>query len=407
MTTEALRSSSPEPKKSLKRSLFKRPAWVKPCDGDEDDIFHRSSRMYHGPDSKHLRRNEQPESNSNVRARGHKPNGFDESDHSHHGLANDISRSPKTSSEVDVEGPRLEPVDPASSLRRQDRATLSEAKLFPRGEPSSEVPTVIDLNDQARVEETKSPDVAISRPIDRYDVLSEDAERLSDADEEFPELARKAREKARRKRLEQDLGQTKSSLDLSPNDHSEDKGSTILHAQPSHPIIDPSIQILVTSNIENTRPLIVSRRFSQRLRDVRLAWVNYQSSSNPMVDQILLTWRGKRIFDVTSCKSLGLKVNAEGRIASLEDPTGDERQIHMVAMTVEQYNLRRKAKDDPELEQIDRNDLSQETQEKPPQPDPEIRIILKAKNLNDFKLKVRPVSHCEKAIRYRPATDED
>ena len=389
MTTEALRNSSAEPKTSLKRSLFKRPAWVKPSDGDEDDIFHRSSRVYHGPDSKHLRQIEQPESNSNVKARIQKPEEFDQSEHSQHNSTKDVSQSSETSSEVGVERPRLEPLDPALSFK----TTLSEVKLFPRGQPSLEVPAVIDLNDQARSRETKSPSATVSPPTNGYDGLSEEAGQLSDADEEFPELARKAREKARRRRLEQDLGQTKTSLDLSPNDNSEDKGSTILHAHPSHPISDPSIQILVTSNIENTRPLIVSRKFSQRLKDVRLAWINYQTSCNAMVDQILLTWRGKRIFDVTSCKSLGLRVNAEGRITSLEDPSGDQRQIHMVAMTVEQYNLHRKAKDDPELERIDRNDPGQETQEKPLQPDPEIRIILKAKNRNEFKLKVRPVSH--------------
>ncbi|KAE8320411.1 hypothetical protein BDV39DRAFT_44572 [Aspergillus sergii] len=71
---------------------------------------------------------------------------------------------------------------------------------------------------------------------------------------------------------------------------------------------DPVVQILITSKIENTKPLIVHRKMSQSLRDVRLAWCNCQSIPKEMQSFILLTWKGRRLFDVTTCRSLGINV---------------------------------------------------------------------------------------------------
>ncbi|KAE8163131.1 ubiquitin-2 like Rad60 SUMO-like-domain-containing protein [Aspergillus tamarii] len=71
---------------------------------------------------------------------------------------------------------------------------------------------------------------------------------------------------------------------------------------------DAIVQILITSKIESTKPLIVHRKMSQSLRDVRLAWCNRQSIPKEMQSSIVLTWKGRRLFDVTTCRSLGLSV---------------------------------------------------------------------------------------------------
>ncbi|KAJ1705604.1 ubiquitin-2 like Rad60 SUMO-like-domain-containing protein [Aspergillus flavus] len=71
---------------------------------------------------------------------------------------------------------------------------------------------------------------------------------------------------------------------------------------------DPVVQILITSKIESTKPLVVHRKMSQSLRDVRLAWCNCQSIPKEMQSSILLTWKGRRLFDVTTCRSLGISV---------------------------------------------------------------------------------------------------
>ncbi|KAF4181247.1 hypothetical protein CNMCM8694_009683 [Aspergillus lentulus] len=100
---------------------------------------------------------------------------------------------------------------------------------------------------------------------------------------------------------------------------------------------DVTVQILITSPIEGTKPLIIHRKMSQSLRDVRLAWCNRQDLSTALQASIYLTWKGRRLFDVTTCKSLGLNTS--------ETPTGDEDidkfsqmdgeplRIHMEAVT--------------------------------------------------------------------------
>lgn len=107
-------------------------------------------------------------------------------------------------------------------------------------------------------------------------------------------------------------------------------------------------------------------------------------------ETVFLVWRGKRCFNVTSCKSLGITVDSNGNIRtnrdSLEDLNG---QIHLEAMTEEIFEAYRKAK---------RHEVASEEEKQAGEATvieeekvPEVRIILKAKGFADFKLKVRPV----------------
>ncbi|OOF96940.1 hypothetical protein ASPCADRAFT_44891 [Aspergillus carbonarius ITEM 5010] len=98
------------------------------------------------------------------------------------------------------------------------------------------------------------------------------------------------------------------------------------------------VQILITSKIPNTKPLIVRRRMHQPLKDVRLAWCNRQQLSREKQASVFLTWKGKRLFDVTTCRSLGIQTN-RGSFVGLEyDPfevDGEDIQVHMEAATEE------------------------------------------------------------------------
>ncbi|OJK00593.1 hypothetical protein ASPACDRAFT_119130 [Aspergillus aculeatus ATCC 16872] len=100
---------------------------------------------------------------------------------------------------------------------------------------------------------------------------------------------------------------------------------------------DTIVQILITSKISNTKPLIVRRKIHQPLKDVRLAWLNRQDLPKGLESSIFLTWKGKRLFDVTTCRSLG--IGPKGRHAHgpvtcdfLRSDSSD-LQIHMEAAT--------------------------------------------------------------------------
>ncbi|RAL08706.1 small ubiquitin-related modifier domain-containing protein [Aspergillus homomorphus CBS 101889] len=100
---------------------------------------------------------------------------------------------------------------------------------------------------------------------------------------------------------------------------------------------DATVQILITSSINHTKPLIVRRKMHQPLKDVRLAWFNRQALPKELQSSIFLTWKGKRLFDVTTCRSLG--IGAKGGHAYGTDVYGFPRndcpdlQVHMEATT--------------------------------------------------------------------------
>lgn len=85
---------------------------------------------------------------------------------------------------------------------------------------------------------------------------------------------------------------------------------------PRPPAPNPILSLLIHSPLPNTTPLLVKRRLQQRLKEVRLAWINKQRASSSLTNsefpadhKIFLTWRGKKCFDFTSCASLGLAVD--------------------------------------------------------------------------------------------------
>ncbi|KAL5332192.1 ubiquitin-2 like Rad60 SUMO-like-domain-containing protein [Aspergillus crustosus] len=66
------------------------------------------------------------------------------------------------------------------------------------------------------------------------------------------------------------------------------------------------LQILITSPLANTKPLMVHRKMSQSLKGVRLAWCIRQNIPKDLHSTIFLTWKGRRLFDVTTCRSLNI-----------------------------------------------------------------------------------------------------
>jgi hypothetical protein len=152
---------------------------------------------------------------------------------------------------------------------------------------------------------------------------------------------------------------------------------------------DKIVQILITSEIENTKPLIVQRRMSQRLRDVRLAWCGRQGFGEEMTSSVFLTWKGKRLFDVTTCKSLGIGTPVEtSDLWPSDNDHSDENngiRIHVEATTdgllkSRKSILRDSVESAPDLEKPGENKGN----------DGLLKIVLKSPGFGDLKIKVRP-----------------
>lgn len=223
-----------------------------------------------------------------------------------------------------------------------------------------------------------------------------------DASEEFPELARLAREKARKARLTRE--QRVGSMNLSPRGSQKTPGVPLKTEMPSKagpsavskaplPVPEPVLQILITSTIPNTNPLVVKRRLNQRLKDVRLAWIQKQGL-NDRADEIFLMWKGKKLFDVTTCKSLGIGVDADGNVVTNGDILEQlEEHLQIEAVTQELFQAYREAKKTPADAQVRMSEPEVQVQEAPehPLPEKQVRIILRARGYPEYKIIVKPV----------------
>lgn len=148
------------------------------------------------------------------------------------------------------------------------------------------------------------------------------------------------------------------------------------------PADDPVVHILIDSPIPDTNPLIVKRKQSQNLKDVRLVWCKMQKFSDDMTASVFLTYRGRRIYDVTSLKSLKI----------VRDVFDDEIKVHLEAMTQATMSERKRQ---AEADAAKESQPANEDDSMPTLPavnGAEIKLTLRAKGFEDFNLKVKPVS---------------
>ncbi|KAH8693510.1 hypothetical protein BGW36DRAFT_274281, partial [Talaromyces proteolyticus] len=159
---------------------------------------------------------------------------------------------------------------------------------------------------------------------------------------------------------------------------------------------DEIVQILITSEIKDTKPLVVQRRMSQRFRDVRLAWCGRQKFDEKMTSSVYLTWNKRRLFDVTTCKSLGLSVRLSHMPTDLqsEDESSSQNgttRIHVEAVTDELLRSQAESAN----HSPDATDVEKETV---------FNIVLRSQNNQELLMKVRgrtKISQVVKDFRVR------
>ncbi|RDL34608.1 uncharacterized protein BP5553_07736 [Venustampulla echinocandica] len=214
------------------------------------------------------------------------------------------------------------------------------------------------------------------------------------SDEEFPELIHLAREREKQKALQRQ----NAAKAFDEQSHQSSKGTTvdddIFETAGPIPSKDPVVDILITSQIEGSKPLIVKRKLSQRLKDVRTKWCEYQSMGSNLEDKVFLTWRGKRLFDSTTCMALGLRTDARG-ILTADGGVDEAGRIHLEVWTEELHSAYQKMQAAKDMEDDQSN--KEEASEQDPGI-PTMRLVFKARGLEDFKAKVRPTTTVERMI---------
>lgn len=207
-----------------------------------------------------------------------------------------------------------------------------------------------------------------------------------DSDEEIAALQRIAREKhQRRKQLEE------AQKALLPSAVGSDANPGL----PTTPPPDPVISLFITSEIPNTKPLLVRRKLTQDLGEPRRAWCKKSGFTDEFSDKVFFTWCGRRMYDVTTCQRLGLEVDAAGNIVRADERDEDgAAQVHVIATTQELLDQEkaeqvRQAKLDSAVYEPDEQATADEEEDTARK---EVKIIVKAKDADAVPVKVFSVS---------------
>jgi hypothetical protein len=99
---------------------------------------------------------------------------------------------------------------------------------------------------------------------------------------------------------------------------------------------NPILNILVTPAIEGMLPLVVKLRFLQPFKKVRQEWCKHNIESgrlDPSAEpDVILKWRERKVYDVQTCKSLGVTLDEDGQ-PMLMDKYGVPEVCDKVNMT--------------------------------------------------------------------------
>ena len=255
-------------------------------------------------------------------------------------------------------------------------------------------PEVIELggtsgsDDEVQFSHAKPAKPKPAEPIEAAD---------SESDDEIAQLRRQAR--ARKKSREESLKKSQTPTLNSPTT-GPDASDESRPAYPTPPAPDPPVKLFITSDIPGTKPLMVYRKLSQSLKVIRVIWCEKQGFDKSFADKVYLTHRMRRVFDVTTCRSLGLSADADGNITMRgHEGAEDVDQVHLEAVTDELYAQIKAAKEREErvrhgLQTPEEEDAAQAGAEEPP-PKPQeqlIRILLTSKDKREpFKLRVKSV----------------
>ncbi|KAK0918115.1 hypothetical protein LTR91_012699 [Friedmanniomyces endolithicus] len=277
----------------------------------------------------------------------------------------------------------------ASPVRRSPRinkiAGKGDSRFAVEGKPTK--PLVADVQDDSDHEDEVQ--FSHARPVEPVEPVEQDS------DDEFAELARAARARAKLREESMKKSQTPGVKSPTPG---QQVASLSRARSPTPPPPDPHVSLLITSRIEGTKPLMVIRKLSQRLQEIRHVWCERQGFSKEFAEGVYLIHRMRRVFDVTTCRSLGLNVDAGGNVTmkGAEWAEGVEK-VALEAVTDEIYAQIKAERDREErirqgLDEAEEEEAQAGASEAVAQPvEPIVRILLISKERKEpFKLKVKP-----------------
>ncbi|KAJ4271819.1 hypothetical protein NW762_000525 [Fusarium torreyae] len=164
-----------------------------------------------------------------------------------------------------------------------------------------------------------------------------------------------------------------------------------------------TIEIMVTSEIPGASALKMRYLFTKSLRIAREAWIKHQwkKGLSLSADDVILTWRRKRVYNASTLISLGIRPAGDGRVEAdglgSAGFTDNRTVVHMEAWTPDLFQ--EMERNEELRRRRDAGELSDdEDEDEGPVEDERFKVVLKGRDMEPFSCTVRPRTTAETII---------
>jgi hypothetical protein len=393
-----------------RRSFFKKPKWAAPTESStRTDFYRRADQTYVDIVAAKPRQLQKPHEHPKNFERGDGGRELGEVKRRRILDSKPEELTPQPSSYL----PQEEEVSPGSpeGSKPHDEEDFLQSPRSARGHdpaPSARQPITQPITHQPTTHKTLDKATVIDLETEVFearinaapDLSGEELKSELDEDllleEEFPELARKARERAQKSLTGlKNGGSLPDNVSNNVPPVTSPDSSITPSATGGTDVVrkEPIARILITSSLKNTKPLIVQRKLSQRLRDVRIAWCRRQGFNEETTATVFLTWKGTRLFDVTTCNSLGVQNTSDNDPLFMEGDGSNEEEIHihMEAVTEDILESEKRQTVRGSVEPVDDSGDEVEAEQR-------VRLTLKSPEFEEFRLIVKPATQISRII---------
>lgn len=159
----------------------------------------------------------------------------------------------------------------------------------------------------------------------------------------------------------------------------------------------PIAQLFIDPEIPDAKPLMVKVRIDSTIEKPRQAWCAKQGFPADMTRDVFFTWKGTRLYDSTTIKRLGMQVDKNGNVSVEGDPNiyDDVNVPKVMVQAWTEALFQQWTKEDAAAKKL-AAEVPPVVEEREPTSEPvlqvtKVRLILKAKGRDDFRLSVHPV----------------
>lgn len=166
----------------------------------------------------------------------------------------------------------------------------------------------------------------------------------------------------------------------------------------------PIAQLFISPEIPDAKPLMVKVRIDSTLARTRLAWCDKQGYTPEMTKSVFFTWKHERVYDSTTVQRLGIQVGRNGILfvegdSNIYDDVNHPK-IYVQAWTDALFQQHKREKAAAAAAKKKAAEPPPVVEERTPTPEPvseakKIRLIMKAKGKEDYRLSVNPVSQLQ------------